>query len=859
MSRNRGLTFLFAICCITSTATAQPLPEIIRSVRFENCSNCWALVQASDTTAFNKWIETRPVTSIKKLGPRLFKISAPASVLNNLKNVAGVQYVDKGNRQPRPETILGRFDITANSVASSKAFYPDINGERTMVSIKEKPFFKDDIDLRGRVNLDEQLDSTETLHASIMATIAAGAGNSSSHAEGVAPAALVTSSDYDNLLPDDGNSLLQQGVTVQNHSYGVGMENYYGIESKEYDAFVFEYPTILHVFSSGNEGDQTPTDGRYQGLQGVANLTGQFKTAKNVLTVGSVNRMNNIVPQASKGPAYDGRIKPELVAYGDAGSSESAAVASGAALLVQQAYYDLNGQWPDASLVKAVLINSADDVGRPGIDFESGYGNINVKKAVATVKERHIVSADIGNTASDQWPITIPPGVDVFKVTLLWPDPPAEPFNEHALLNNLDIELHSPNGDIVYPWILNSNPSLEELQSAAIRGRDTINNVELVSLKVPEPGAYTIVIKSSELVTQSQNYYLAMHYGTGFEWHHPVLSSFLIPNELNVLRWSTDSELSGALQYRMVGAENWIQISEVDLSQREFGWTAPNLSGNVQFKVVAGTQEFVSDYAPLSRNLNPSVDFNCNDEVMISWPRDEGASAYVIYQLGEKYLEALTTIADTFAILNKSNLTSQFLSVVSKYDDRNGSHESIVKYSSQGVGCYFITVLPQVDIESAKATIDVHLGTTFQLLSAQLEWKHGTVWEVVETLDPVPGEMFSMIHQDPLFDQNIYRVKLTTIDGRLILSEEVSILIAGENSLYAYPNPVEGGEEINVIVNNEDAMLLYLFDSCGRLARKTGDFGTIKQMSTTELSSGIYFLKAVKPNGQILTSKIMVR
>src|SRR5205085_7425194 len=118
---------------------------------------CSALVQASDTTAFNKWIKTRPVTSIRKLGPRLFKISAPASVLNNLMNVPGVQYVDKGNRRPRPETILGRFDITANSVVASRAFYPDINGEGTMVSIKEKPFFRDDIDLKGRVKLDEQL------------------------------------------------------------------------------------------------------------------------------------------------------------------------------------------------------------------------------------------------------------------------------------------------------------------------------------------------------------------------------------------------------------------------------------------------------------------------------------------------------------------------------------------------------------------------------------------------------------------------------------------------------------------------------------------------------------------------------
>jgi hypothetical protein len=858
MSRNRGLTFAFAIFCITTT-TAQLLPKKTRSVHFANCSDCSALVITSDTTEFKRWTATQQATTIKRRGPGLFEVSAPAAVLNNLKSVPGVRYVDKGNRRARPETILGNFDITANSVAASKAFYPDITGNGTTVSIKEKPFFKDDIDLRGRVSLDGQLGSTETLHATLMATIAAGAGNSSSYAEGVATEAMLTSSDFDNLLPDNGNTLLQQGVSVQNHSYGVGLENYYGIESKEYDAFATAYPTILHVFSSGNYGDQTPTEGRYEGLQGVANLTGQFKTAKNVLTVGSVDRMNNIAPQASKGPAYDGRIKPELVAYGDGGSSESAAVVSGAALLVQQTFYDLEGKWPDASLVKAVLINSADDVGRPGIDFESGYGNINVKKAIATVKEDRFVQGDILNNTSEAWSIAIPPGVDLFKVTLVWTDPAAEPFNEYALLNNLDIELHTPGGEVVYPWILNSNPTIEELTLEATRGRDTLNNVEQISLKAPVPGAYNIVVKAGGLVMDNQKYYVAMFSGSGFEWHHPVSSSFLAPNEVNVLRWSADLDVSGTLEYRMVGDENWIQIDDVELSQKAYSWTAPDFGGNVQFRILAGALEFVSDYAPLSRSVNLSVDFNCDDEVMISWPRDEHASAYILYQLGEKYLETVTTTIDTFAILSKGSLASQYMAVVGQYDDRTGHHESTINYTSQGVGCYFITVLPRLDIESVKATIDVHLGTTYALSSAQLEWKRGDVWEVVETLDPVPYEMFSMTHEEPLFDQNIYRVKLTTIDGLQILSEEISILIAGENSLYVFPNPTERGTDINVIVNSEEPMLMYLFDSCGRLARTTGDFGTIKQMSTAELSTGIYYLKAIKPNGNILTSKILVR
>src|SRR5690349_18463875 len=148
MTRSLGLTVAFAICITFSTA--QIPRKNIKSVHFDNCSDCVALVQASDTIKFNKWIKTQPAKSIKRLGPGLFKVSAPASTLNNLKNIPGVQYVDKGSRRPHPETILGRFDITANSVAASKAFYPNINGDGATISIKEERFFEDDVDLKGR-------------------------------------------------------------------------------------------------------------------------------------------------------------------------------------------------------------------------------------------------------------------------------------------------------------------------------------------------------------------------------------------------------------------------------------------------------------------------------------------------------------------------------------------------------------------------------------------------------------------------------------------------------------------------------------------------------------------------------------
>ena len=130
---------------------------------------------------------------------------------------------------------------------------------------------------------------------------------------------------------------------MQNHSYGTGLENYYGLEAQAYDAQARQYPTLLHVFSSGNSGNQASPTGTYQGLPNVANLTGQFKMSKNTLSVGATDGLGEVAPRSSRGPAHDGRGKPELVAFGADGSSDAAALVSGISLLVQHAYRTQNG------------------------------------------------------------------------------------------------------------------------------------------------------------------------------------------------------------------------------------------------------------------------------------------------------------------------------------------------------------------------------------------------------------------------------------------------------------------------------------------------------------------------------------
>jgi hypothetical protein len=142
---------------------------------------------------------------------------------------------------------------------------------------------------------------------------------------------------------------------------------------------------LLHIFSSGNSGTLASTTGAYAGITGFANLTGSFKMAKNILTVGATDSFSIVAPQSSKGPAFDGRVKPELVAFGIDGSSGAAALVSGVSLTLQQQYKQLNRVLPANALIKAVLLNSADDCGNKEVDYSNGFGSLNALNAVNTL------------------------------------------------------------------------------------------------------------------------------------------------------------------------------------------------------------------------------------------------------------------------------------------------------------------------------------------------------------------------------------------------------------------------------------------------------------------------------------------
>lgn len=756
-----------------------------------------------------------------------------------------VRFVDIP-RKPKEEQALNVFDNSLNKINLLHHRLPALKGDSLVVSVKEKRFNTNDIDFSGRYIVTPFESSEFSPHATIMATIVAGAGNSFYTGRGAAWGAGISSSDFASLLPD--TAYRRFNISVQNHSYGTGIENYYGADAAAYDATVITDPWLLHVFSAGNDGNQTSTAGAYTGISGLANLTGSFKMAKNIITVGAVDSFGIVSPLSSKGPAYDGRIKPGLVAFGQDGSSGAAATVSGISLLVQKAF---NGGRPNASLVKAVLINTADDLNTEGPDYHSGYGNVNAYKAVNTILQNRYAEGSITNGSTQQVEITVPPATRKLSVTLCWSDPPATANAPRALINDLDLALEN-----WQPWVLSSFPHKDSLLLPARRGRDSLNNVEKISVIDPAPGNYTISVHGYEISLAPQNWSLTWQIDTAgqFEWTYPTSSDGLIANEKNIIRWSNtfDDAATGKLEYSIDKGNSWSLLENaVALKNEYYNLITPNIFSLILFRMTINGQVFISDTSSISKPLNVQVGFNCPDSVMLYW-NSTSLNNYTVWKLGEKYMEPIANTTDSFFIFQKTVQPNYTVSPIF------GIKAHTIDYTLQGVQCYAKNFL--VDLAgSNSALLTFEASSLYNVKEIVFEKLNGNSFISLTTI-PANGNLsFNFTDNNLRKGSNLYRAVIVLANGQKINSHIATVMYFGNSPYLIFPNPASRNAPLQIHSPDLQPRQLVIFNSSGQQVKQQTLSNLISNISLSHLQKGVYFIMILKEGKKDYSGHLIVQ
>ncbi len=82
------------------------------------------------------------------------------------------------------------------------------------------------------------------------------------------------------------------------------------------------------------------------------------------------------------------------------GTSMASPTAAGILALITERYKQLHaGAYPDGALLKALVTNSAVDLGNPGPDFTFGFGMISGRTTVEALEQNHYFSGSVSNNA----------------------------------------------------------------------------------------------------------------------------------------------------------------------------------------------------------------------------------------------------------------------------------------------------------------------------------------------------------------------------------------------------------------------------------------------------------------------------
>lgn len=762
----------------------------------------------------------------------------------------GIRFVERV-RKPHTESYISIPLSGTNHINALHATYPQFTGAGSTISIKEERFDTNDIDLLHKYIPSPIAAATVSTHATTMATLISGIGNSSPNSIGVAPAAGLSSSDFTNLLADDTSYFRQYDMHVQNHSYGTDIENYYGIEATTYDEQANRVNDILHVFSSGNIGTYTVSSGTYAGITGYANLSGNFKQAKNVLVVGGVTNTHSIPTLSSKGPAYDGRIKPELMAYGESGTSDACAIASGVAAIVQQAYQQQYGSFPPTALVKTILINSADN---ETISYAGGYGIINALEAVNTITQQHIINGTI-TADSLQYTLPISNATDLVKITLGWNDPAAGVNASKALINDLDLSVITPDGTTILPWILDPTPA--NLTNAATRGIDTLNNQEQVSFTINAPGKCLIKVKAKHL-SNVQPFHIAYQLTPKghFDWQYPAAGEQLISGASAVIRWQTRHTGYGNLFYSTDSGQTWVNIdTQLPLNSSGYSWNLPSLFTTALLKMETSDTTWISPYFSISPAIPLHTGFACNDSAMIYWPPQTGAVSYDIYQLTGPTLQLYTRTSDTAVIIHHAD-NSNFAIRAVHPDGWGGVRNYTTDYRQQGVACYFSQLRADVTADDA-VQLTAGLGSLYQLEKIYWERLENNTYVIIDSTAITNAFTYTFTDIPQFSGINYYNIRLKLINGGAISSGPLSVRVLRNSDFLLFPNPVQGS--FNILSRDVYRYEMRLTDMSGRVVMTKLLTSYMQQIPVANIAAGIYICSIYKGDEKVYVRKLIIK
>ncbi len=711
------------------------------------------------------------------------------SIINAIAALPFVSFITLQNVSDKPLNYKGLAMHGVNSLLSPAG--RNLSGKNITVGVGDNAEISTHVDFSGS-RLINRVYSVPSFHGIHTSGTVAGAGILDVKNHGMAPRATLISQWFSDIVTNTPTYVTDYNMIATNNSYtaaddGCPGNGVYDVLSNYIDAQMKNYEMVLHVFSAGNDGGYTCSP--YPAAYGTVK-TG-WQSAKNVLTVGAINQADyTIASFSSRGPVGDGRLKPEIVASGinvfstrhnntygnNSGTSMSGPMVAGATALLNERYRQINGSTPKASLLKALMCNTAEDLGNPGPDYTFGFGMLNARRAVEAMEgNRYFIST----VTPASHTIAVPAGVRRLKVMLYWADPAAAPNAANTLVNDLDLTVTDAFSNTYPPLVL--NPSAVTLN--ATPAADHTNNIEQVVINNPAPGNFSLNVNAFLIPQGPQEYILTYQMDmNGVTVEYPFGGETLVPGEAEVIRWIAygDETNTFTVDYSTDNGSSWTTINNnVAATSRSLNWTVPATVTNTALIRVSRNSSSYTDQSDFNFTIlgMPVVTTTipCEGYIQLSWGAITGATSYDIVQLKNDTMAVIgNTTSLTYLVSGLNASTSYWFGVVAKNGTVSG-RRSVSKNVTPSTGtCTLLNFDNNFKAVSIDAPITGRQFTTNALTAAE------TIKFTIKNLDDISSSgsydlYYQVNNNTPVMESSSTALaSLTTIQYNFIQTADLS-------------------------------------------------------------------------------------
>jgi gliding motility-associated-like protein len=457
------------------------------------------------------------------------------------------------------------------------------------------------------------------------------------------------------------------GIEITSNSYGINVTacpnlNRYATNDRGDDNATYTIPYLLNVYSNGNNQSVC-----------VGGFNTSSKSSKNALHVANLDNYDVISSSSSFGPSIDGRMIPQISAVGSnvwsvsyqnsyefmSGTSMSTPGTAGVLSLLYERYKNIyNGQKPLASMMKALVSNTARDIGNAGPDYKHGFGQLNGVRAVEALEKKWFYNATVNQGATNTRNIVVPAGVTQLKVMVAWTDAPGTPGATKILVNDLDLKVVK-DGVTTLPWVLDPvNPN-----NLAIRGIDKLNNVEQITIDNPTAGTYTITVNGISVPSGSQEFSVVYDFvSPELRLMYPIGNEKLTPGMTEIIRWDAVGVTSPlTIEYSTDGGITFNVIaSNISADLRYYEWKVPaSVVEKAKIRIIAGNRIDTSkaNFTVMAEPINLSIDpVVCGlSSYVFKWDAIPGAKYEVLKLNGNNWNSVIQTTETSYTF---NSLTS---------------------------------------------------------------------------------------------------------------------------------------------------------------------------------------------------------